>query len=215
MYTLYYWPGSCATASHILLEEAGATYDAHAVALAKGEQRGEAYRKVNPHGKVPALAVDGHVITQNAAILPFIASRFPDANLTPSDPVAYADCMALVGWLTSAAHPAFGLALHPERPLGGAEGAEPAVAAIRENGRRQFWACLEELDARVTGREWMMGDQFTFADPYALVFYGWGKRIDMPVGDLAAFTAFKDRMTARPAVRRVLEKENSPLLAAA
>ena len=61
----------------------------------------------------------------------------------------------------------------------------------------------------------MMGDQYTFADPYALVFYGWGKRLEMPVADLKNYTALKDRLIERPAVRKVLDKEQSPLLKAA
>jgi glutathione S-transferase len=61
----------------------------------------------------------------------------------------------------------------------------------------------------------MMGSQYTIADPYALVFYGWGKRVEMPMADLKLYTAFKDRMIERPAVRTVLEREQSPLLKAA
>jgi glutathione S-transferase len=74
---------------------------------------------------------------------------------------------------------------------------------------------MVEIDARLADRQWMMGDQYTILDPYALVFYGWGHRVDMPMGDLKNFTAFKDRMIERPAVRRVLEKEESALLKAA
>jgi len=215
MLTLYYSPGACSTAAHILLEETGAEYETQLVLLAKGEQRSEAYRKINPHSKVPALAVDGTVITQNAAILPYIAGRFPDANLSPADPVAFAHCMETVGWLASAVHPAFGLALHPERPAAGADVADATIEAIRENGRRIFWSSLQEIDARLSGKRWMMGEQYSFLDPYALVFYGWGNRIGMPVTELANYTAFKNRMMERPAVRRVLEKEQSPLLNAA
>ena len=81
MYTLYFSPGSCSMASHILLEECGAEYKTELVALAKGEQRTEEYRRINPEGKVPALAVDCKVITQNVAILPYIANQFPDATI--------------------------------------------------------------------------------------------------------------------------------------
>ncbi len=89
MYTLYFSPGACSMASHVLLEECGADYETKLVALAKGEQRTDEYKKINPHSKVPALAVDGNVITQNVAILPFIAGQFPDAELLPRDPVSF------------------------------------------------------------------------------------------------------------------------------
>ena len=113
MFVLYYSPGSCSTAAHILLEECGADYQAKRVNLAAGEQRTEEYRKINIHGKVPALEIGDHIITQNAAILPFISGQFPESNFTPPDPIDYAKCVELVAWLASAVHPAFGLALHP------------------------------------------------------------------------------------------------------
>jgi glutathione S-transferase len=61
-------------------------------------------------------------------------------------------------------------------------------------------------------KQWIMGDQFTLADGYALVFYGWGLRAGLPLKDLASYTAWKDRMLKRPAVRKVLEEEQSVLL---
>ena len=215
MYTLYFSPGACSMAAHVLLEECDAVYEVKQVALAKGEQRTEEYRKINPHGKVPALAVNGKVITQNAAILPYIVSQFPGANLLPSDPVDFANCVEVVGWLASTVHPAFGLALHPERPAGATDIGEAALKAICDTGHKTFWTCLEEIDERLSRKQWMMGDQVTFADPYALVFYGWGVRLGLPIANLKNYTAWKDRMIARPAARKVLEKEESPLLKAA
>lgn len=212
MYTLYFSPGACSMASHILLEECGGEYETKLVALAKGEQRTEDYRKINPHGKVPALAVDGKVITQNVAILPFIAGQFPDANLLPREPAELANCMELAGWLASTTHVAFSLILHPERPAGGADIDEATLKAISDTARKTYWACMEEIDGRLSDKQWMMGNQYTFLDPYALVFYGWGKRVEMPMQELKNYTAFKDRMVERPAVRNVLEKEQSPLL---
>ena len=90
-----------------------------------------------------------------------------------------------------------------------------ALEAISDTARQTYWACMEEIDARLSGQQWMMGDQYTFLDPYALVFYGWGNRVEMPMKDLKNYTAFKDRMMKRPAVHTVLEKEQSPLLKAA
>lgn len=215
MYTLYYSPGSCSMASHILLEECGAPYETTLVSLPKREQRTDKYRAINPHGKVPALAVDGTIITQNTAILPFIANQFPDANMRPADPVAMAECVAQVGYLASVTHVAFSQALHPERPAGGADIGETAMTAISTAAQKTYWSCMEEIDRRLSDRPWMMGAQYTFLDPYTLVYYGWGNRLKMPMSDLEHFTAFKNRMKERPAVRTILEKEQSPLLKAA
>jgi glutathione S-transferase len=82
-------------------------------------------------------------------------------------------------------------------------------------GKKTFWEGLQEIDGIVAGKKWMQGDQFTACDPYALVFYGWGARIELPVKDLKNYTAWKDRMLERPAVRKVLEREQNILLKAA
>jgi glutathione S-transferase len=209
--TLYYSPGACSMASHITLEETGASYEAKPILLAKGEHKTEAYLKINPRGKVPALDIDGTVLTENTAILSYLARRFPEKRLMPADLLGEAHCIATMAWLSNTVHPCFTHIMRPERFT--AE--ESAQAGVKEAGRQSFWACLQEIDRLLKGKQWMAGAQFTVCDPYTLVFYSWGSRIELSVKDLAAYTAFKDRMLSRPAVRKVLERENNPLLAGA
>src|SRR5690242_21046262 len=86
MLTLYYAPGACSMAAHIVLEESGEKYEPKKVDLAGGEQRTEAYLKINPLGRVPVLRLDnGDPLTENTAILPYLGKRF---GLWPSDAVA-------------------------------------------------------------------------------------------------------------------------------
>jgi glutathione S-transferase len=85
MLILYYWPGASSVVPHIVLEEIGAPYERQLVNLAQGEHKGGAYLKINPHGRVPALAVDGMVLTENVAILTYLAKRFPETQLLPRD----------------------------------------------------------------------------------------------------------------------------------
>ena len=211
MMKLYFSPGACSMASRLALEEAGAKFEEQLVSIPKGEQKSEAYLKINPRGKVPALAIDGTVLTENVAILTYVAKQFPAAKLLPSDPVAEARCISTMAWLSNTVHPSFTHIFRPERF---AED-QTAQASVKETGRKAFWANLQELDGLLKGKEWMMGVQFTVADPYALVFYGWAKRIELPIKELANYTAWKDRMLKRPAVKRVLEREQSVLLKAA
>ncbi len=211
MMKLYFSPGACSMASHIALEETGAPYEEQAVALAKGEQMTEAYLKINPRGKVPALAVDGAVLTENVAILTYLGMGFPSAKLLPRDAFEEVRCISTMAWLSNTVHPSFTHIFRPERFAADAA----THAAIKETGRKAFWANLEEIDGLLKGKEWMMGGHYSVVDPYALVFYGWGKRIELPVKELANYTAWKDRMLQRPAVRRVLEREESVLLKAA
>jgi len=77
MLTLYYAPGACSIAPHIVLEESGEKYEAQAVDLANGEQRSERYLKINPQGRVPVLRLDdGEFLSENTAILPYLGKRF-------------------------------------------------------------------------------------------------------------------------------------------
>jgi glutathione S-transferase len=200
MLTLYYGPGACSMASHIVLEESGEKYEPRKVNLAGGEQRTPEYLKINPHARVPALRLDdGDVITENTAILPYLGERF---KLWPTDLKARTRALELIGWFASTVHPAHGHVGRPER-----YSADPAAhPSIKEAGLKTFHECLKEIDQRLAGRQWF-GDQYSVLDPYGFVFYTWGVRRELPMAQLKNYTAFKDRMVARPAVQRVLEDE--------
>jgi glutathione S-transferase len=212
MLTLYYSPGACSLASHLALEESGAAYEPKQILISKGEQNTPEYRRINPRGKVPALAAeDGAVIVENVAILTYLARRFPEARLMPTDPVGEAHCLSMMAWLSNTVHPAFTRIFRPERFIED----ESAFPGVKESGRKAFWANLQELDGLLDGKPWTQGAQFTVCDGYALVFYAWATRIDLPVAELKNYTALKDRMLERPAVRTVLGREKNVLLPAA
>jgi glutathione S-transferase len=209
MLTLYYSPGACSLASHTTLEESGAQYEPHPVMLAKGEHKTDEYAKINPRQKVPALKVeDGTVITENTAILHYVANRFPEKNLTLKDPAGAARVVSTCAWLSNTVHPCFTHIFRPER----FSEEQGALEGIKAAGRKAFFANLQEIDGILAKGPWMMGQQFTVADPYALVFYQWGTRIELPLKDLKNYTAWKDRMLQRPAVKKVLEREKSILV---
>ena len=210
MLTLYFSPGACSMASHIGLEETGAPYEEKPTLLPKGEQKTEAYLRINPRGKVPALSVDGKVITENTAILTYLARRFPEKELMPADPVEEARCIATMAWFSNIVHPSYQRQMRPERF---AEG-EAAQATVKDMGRKSFWANCQEIDSMLQGRNWIMGNSYSLADGYALVFYGWGVRGGFPMKELARYTAWKDRMLQRPAVRKILESEQNVLVKA-
>jgi glutathione S-transferase len=127
MLTLYFSPGACSMASHIGLEETGAPYQAKPILLAKGQQRTDEYRKINPRGKVPALDVDGKILVENTAILTYLARRFPEKKLLPSDPYDEARCISTMCWFSSIVHPAY---QHYHRPERFADG-DGALAAVK------------------------------------------------------------------------------------
>jgi glutathione S-transferase len=205
MMTLYFSPGACSLASHIGLEETGAAYEAKPILLAKGQQRTEEYRKINPRGKVPALSVDGKILVENTAILTYLGRRFPEKRLMPTDPAEEARCIATMCWFSSIVHPSFQHSMRPERF---AEG-EAAQAAVKETGRKAFWANCQEIDTMFGGNNWIMGSEYTVVDPYALVFYGWGLRGGFPMKELSAYTAWQEGMMKRPTVKKSIESEQA------
>lgn len=208
MLTLYYAPGACSMASHIALEETGAPYEAKPVSLAAGEHLKDEYLKnVNPRGKVPALRTDEGVLTENLAIITYLARSFPQAHLLPEDPLPLARALSHMAWLASAVHPAFTHIVRPERFATDGR----AHDSIRATGRENAWKFLQEIDRLIDGSEYVLGTQYSAAEGYTLVFYGWGRRHGMPVEQLANYTALKDRLLQRPAVRKVIEREQSPL----
>jgi len=206
MLTLFYTPGACSLAPHIVLEESGEKYEKHAVDMAKAEQRSEAYLKINPQGRVPALRLDnGESLTENTAILPYLGKRF---GLWPTETIAEAKALSLIGFFAASVHPAHAHFGRPERYAADTA----AYATIKETGLKTFHGYLKQIDAMLAGRDWL-SQTYSVLDPYALVFYAWGSRRELPVGELKHYTAFKDRMLARPAVRRVAEEEKIKLAA--
>ena len=104
MLTLYYAPGACSLAAHIVLEESGDAYTPREVDFANNEQRTDAYLKINPQGRVPVLGLDkGQPLTENTAILPYLGKRF---GLWPSDPLTEARALSLIGFFAASVHPA-------------------------------------------------------------------------------------------------------------
>ena len=200
MLTLYYAPGACSMASHIVLEESGEKYQAQPVDLAGGEQRTDAYLKIHPLGRVPALRLDnGEPLAENTAILPYLGKRF---GLWPTDAAAEAKALSLIGFFASSVHPAHAHVGRPERYTADTS----AYPGIKDMGLKTFHGYLKQTDAMLDGREWL-SDRYSVLDPYAFVFYTWGVRRELPMGELKSYTAFKDRMMQRPAVQRVAQDE--------
>jgi glutathione S-transferase len=205
MLTLYFTPGACSLAAHIVLEESSQKYETQLVDLAHGEQRSEPYLKINPQGRVPALRLDnGETLTENTAILPYLGKRF---GLWPSEPMAEAKALSLIGFFAASVHPAHAHIGRPER-----YSTDPAAfPGIKETGLKTFHGYLKQIDGMLKGREWFC-DQYSVLDAYGLVFYAWGFRRELPMQELESYSALKDRMLQRPAVRRVAEKEKLALV---
>lgn len=204
MLTLYYAPGTCALVTHIALEEAGATYEAKALDFAKGEQRSEDYLAINPHGRVPALVTDEGVITENLAILGYIADRFGAEGSVPrGDALATARAMQLLSWLSGTMHgTAFAALFRPAR----FSADDNVQKGIAEGARANLSSHFVELDD-LCGSGWLAGDGFTAADSYAAVFHRWARAAKFDMSLYPRWTALAGRVVERPAVARAIEAE--------
>lgn len=205
--TLHYSPGACSLAAHIALAESGASFATRELSINDGETRSEAYLAINPRGQVPALDIDGVVITEVPAILTFVARAFPDAELLPPSLTGEARCLSMVAWFSSEVHPTFAHVVRPDRIAASAATAEVARLALV-----RYFDLLREIDAVIRSGPWLMGEQFTIADAYALPLWGFGRLKRLPMEELVSFTGWKQRMLERPAVMRVLVAERSRLL---
>jgi glutathione S-transferase len=200
MLTLYYANGGCSMAPHIVLEESGETYEARRLDFSKSEQRAEAYLKIHPLGRVPALGLDnGESLTENTAILPYLGKRF---GMWPSDALGEARALSTIGFFATTVHPAHAHVSRPERYAADAS----HFPDIQARGREMFQTYLKQIDGMLAGREWL-SDKYSVLDPYAFTFYMWGVRRGLPMGELKHYTAHRDRMLARPAVERVVADE--------
>ena len=204
---LYYTPGACSLASHIALEEAALPFEARHV-NSYDEAARTAYLRVNPRGKVPALLADGALLTETVAILTFVAALAPD--LMPAKPWARAQCLSRMAWFASTVHIAYRQTRRPERFASRSE----AFDAVKDAGHAAFRSALAEIDTLLREAPWISGEQFGVADGYALIFYGWGLSSGYDMSAYRAFSAFRERCVARPALRRALEREQSNILIA-
>jgi len=207
MFNLYYSPGACSLAPHIVLEELGVAYETHKVNLAAGEQRTPEYLKMNPLGRVPTLEVDGRILTENVAILTFLGGAFPKRGLWPRETLEQAAALSMIGFLASSVHPAYSTIFRPSRWVEDATAAD----ALKATGRKRYFDFLKMIDEKLAGKNWFMGRQYTVVDPYLLVFYRWGNRLGLDVKSLANYSGHIERLLKRPAVKRVMEHEGITL----
>jgi glutathione S-transferase len=196
---LYYLTGACSMAANISLREAGLPFelvkvDRHTRKTADGLD----FNEVNPKGYVPALKLDnGQVLTENIAVLQYIADRNPAAKLAP--PAGTLERYRLIEWLSfisTEVHKAFS-------PLFRQDVAE----AVKEYARKNLTTRLDYLERVMAGRTFVIGEQFTVADAYQFVVLGWAPHVQVDLGQWPQLKRHGERIGARPHVIEALKAE--------
>lgn len=202
---LYFAPGTCSRVPFIALEEIGRPFDTHLVTFMKGEHRSPAYLALNPAGKVPTLLVDGQPLTQNVAILSFLARSFPSAGLLPftGDAVGDARLLSQLSFFSADLHPIVTRIRLPQFFCDVAEGPE----RVRQMAEHAMRTQLGALDAHLGAQPWLLGADWSILDAY--LFWVWFRitGAGFPAKEFPNIAAHAKRMDERPAVRRALARE--------
>ena len=196
---LYYAPGACSLAPHLVLLQLGLPFTAERVSLrTKLTKDGVDYRTINPKGQLPALELDdGMLLTENAAVLQYIADQAPESGLAPA-PGSFAryQLMEWLSYLSTEVHKRFSPMFSPG-----------CTDEIREAAWRSLAAPLTYLAGKVDGARYLMGEQFTVADAYLFAILNWIGFAKFTMNDWPTLQAYHARVAALPAAQEAMKHE--------
>jgi len=198
---LYTKPGACSTADHIALQWTGGPFEVKV--MTADEMKAPAYLAINPTGAVPAIEDGDFVLTQNAAIMGYIADSFPQAGLAgDGSPQQRATAARWLAFVNSDVHPAFSPLFGPSKFIGD----ESQFDAIKVAARKRVRGVFEIANKQLAGREWLAGFR-SYADPYLFITLLWADKLGIDLADLTNLTEFKQRMEADAGVQAALKAE--------
>lgn len=199
---LYYMPGACSLAAHIVLEWIGQPYESQAVA--RDELKKPEFLKINPMGAVPALTDDGLTLTQNAAILEYLAEKAPDLHLLGDGSAASrAEVRRWLGFINSDLHRTFSLIFGAPRYVPD----EAAQEALRTSAATMLRDMFAVLNKQLADRPYLAGTKPSIADAYLYVVLRWAKAKNIDLSGQTHLDAFTQRMNADPSVQAALQAE--------
>jgi glutathione S-transferase len=206
MLKLYFAAGTCARASHIALEAAGADYEAVRVDFSKNAQRGPEYLHINPKGRVPALVTPQGILTETPAILLYICQTHPQAGLAPLDDVfALAQMNAFNSYLCSTVHVAHAHRVRGHRWVDNAA----SIADMQKKVPQNMTDCFELIERDMLKGPWVLGERYTVSDMYLFTLAQWLEGDGVDVQRFPKVADHLQRMLQLPAVSKVLARENA------
>lgn len=206
MTTLWMAPYTCARVTAIALEEAGVEFDTRLVRFMRGEHKSAEFKTRNPKGKVPALEIDGNVLTENVAILSYLAERLPAAGLLPRPTSAFerSHVLADLCFCASTLHP---LVTRIRMPMFFA-GAENALA-VKQTAEAAMDEYFQLIEDRLASGPWWFGGEWSVMDGYLYWVFWRVEGAGYDVSRYPRFTAHARAMEQRPAVQRAIAREEA------
>ena len=203
MLTFYYAPGTCALASHLALEYAGAPYEAKRLDFKQSQQRSPEYLRVNPKGRVPALVTGRGVLTETPALLQYIAQSFPQANLAPlEDAFLLAKANEFNSYLCSTVHVNHA---HKGRGYRWVEADDTvALEAMKKKVPQTMAESFTLIEEQMLQGPWVLGDQFSTSDLYLYTLARWLEGDGVDVKRFPKVADHMRRMEALPQVQKVV-----------
>ena len=212
MLKLYYAPNTCALASHIALEEAGATYETVRLNFKTDDQKKPEYLKINPKARVPALITDRGIITETPAILIYVAQTYPAAKLAPlDDPYALAKVQAFNSYLCSTVHVAHAHRMRGTRWTDDAA----AIESMKKKVPQTVGDCFALIEREMFEGPWVMGANYSVCDAYLFTLSQWLAGDGVDINKTPKVADHFRRMSERPAVRAAVTDETRELQSAA
>ncbi len=201
---LYYSPNTCALAPYITLTEARADFEARPLNFRKRQNFSPEYLKINPKHKVPALVVDGKILTENVAIHQWVHRTFPDAKILPADPWDQLQAISLLAWCSSGIHPYLSRINNPPKVCDAA-GASESVVKFATEALFETFRIADELLAK---RDYFF-DHFTAPDAHFFWCCRRATQLEVSIADFPNVAAHFKRMLERASVKQLLafEKE--------
>ena len=203
MLTFYYAPGTCALASQLALEYAGAPYEARRLDFKQQEQRSPDYLRLNPKGRVPALVTDRGVLTETPALLQYIAQTFPQAQLAPLDDVfLLARMNEFNSFLCSTVHVAHA---HKGRGYRWVDADDQAaIAAMKKKVPQSMAENCKLIEEEMLQGPWVLGERFSTSDLYLYTISRWLEGDGVDVQRFPKLADHMRRLDGQPQVQKVV-----------
>ena len=206
MLTLYYARDTISLATHILLEEVGATYATVRVDFGKTEQRSADYMKINPKARVPALVTERGILTETPAMLVYVAQEFRRPELAlMDDPFAFAQVQAINSYFCSGLHINHSHRMRGPRWVDG--GDAQAIAAMQRHVPVSVGANYDLIERDMLKGPWVMGERYTICDPYLFTLAQWLEQDGVDPGRIPRVMDHRRRMSERATVKAAIAQQ--------